>query len=322
MCTLTANLHFLLNAFYKPTSQKYKILMEDKAFPSDHYAIISQVKQHGFNPDTDIIYLKPRKGEYLIREEDIFEAIEDENLALILLPGVQYYTGQVFPMEEITKLGQSRGVKVGFDLAHAVGNIPLELNKWNVDFACWCTYKYLASGPGNIGGLFVHERYANASEMNRLIGWWAHNPDTRFKMSNQLELSPGAAGFQLSNPSVTNVVALQGTLSIYNEFDMQMFREQSLLLTDYLELLIKSNSKLKSKIDIMTPEDSTRRGCQLSLLLIEEGLDLVKVYNELLHNGVMTDERHPNCVRVAPYPLINSFQEVRQFVTILEKVLN
>ncbi|KAK9721902.1 Kynureninase (L-kynurenine hydrolase) [Basidiobolus ranarum] len=318
MATLTSNLHFLLSAFYKPTEKRHKILMEYRAFPSDHYAIESQIRHHGFNPESSLVTVAPRKDEYMIYTEDILETIEKEgdSIAIVLFSGIQYYTGQFFDMERITKAAHDKGCLAGFDLAHAAGNLPLQLHDWNVDFACWCTYKYLNSGPGGIGGLFVHEKYAYDFDRPRFSGWWGHNKSTRFQMNNVSDPLPGAAGFQMSNPSVLTTVSLLGSLEIFEQASMQELREKSLLLTGYLEYLL-DNLFDASSFTVMTPRNPEQRGCQLSFLF---GENVKQVYHQLSSSGVVCDVREPNSIRIAPVPLYNSFLDVYKFIDLLKSI--
>ncbi|ORY05740.1 kynureninase-like protein [Basidiobolus meristosporus CBS 931.73] len=318
MATLTSNLHFLLTAFYKPTEKRHKILMEYKAFPSDHYAVESQIKYHGFDPVKSLVTVAPREGEYTIRTEDILKAIEAEgdSVAVVLFSGIQYYTGQFFEIEKITEAAHKKGCIAGFDLAHAVGNVPLQLHDWDVDFACWCTYKYLNSGPGGIGGLFVHERFAHDFDRPRFSGWWGHNKTTRFQMNSVSDPLPGAAGFQMSNPSVLTTVSLLGGLELFEKASMKELRQKSLLLTGYLEFLLDQLFD-KSTFSIMTPRDPSQRGCQLSFLF---GEDVKELYHQLSSSGVVCDIREPNSIRIAPVPLYNSFSDVYKFISLLRSI--
>lgn len=316
---LTVNLHLLMVSFYVPRGKRFKIICEAKAFPSDQYALESQVKFHGYEPEEAIIEIAPRKGEDLIREEDILKAIEEtgDELALVMFGGVNYYTGQVFDMKTITEAGHKVGAIVGFDLAHGAGNIPLQLHDWNVDFACWCSYKYLNSGPGNVSGMFVHERHCNNPELNRFAGWWGNNPDSRFKMEPGFVPAEGARGWQLSNVPVFGMAVHKAALDIHAEVGMQKLREKSLKLTGYLEFLI---DELNSKdVRIITPRNPEQRGCQLSLYVDREAK---KLHQALLDEGVITDYREPNVIRLAPVPLYNSFEDVWTFADILRKHLN
>jgi len=320
MNSLSLNLHLMMVPFYRPTNERYKIIIEAKAFPSDLYAVQCQIKFHGFNPEDALLQIKPREGEFALRTEDILKFIEDEgdSVALILLAGVQYYTGQFFEMEKITAIGQKKGCKVGWDLAHAVGNVILKLHDWNVDFACWCTYKYLNSGPGNIGGAFIHSKHANNFDLPRFGAWWAHDLKTRFEMDEPIfKPIPGAFGFRCSNPPVLCVAALLASVEIFEEATLSRLRIKSILLTGYLELLIKNEIE-PELITIITPTNPQHRGCQLSLLF---KCDVTKIHDSLMENGILCDVRKPNVLRVSPTPLYNSFQDVRKFVEILKQVL-
>ncbi|EWC44097.1 hypothetical protein DRE_07154 [Drechslerella stenobrocha 248] len=300
MGTLTANLHFLMAAFYRPTASRYKIIIEDKAFPSDHYAAGSQLAWHGFDPADALITLSPPIGQYTLDTSDILRIIEDnrESTAMILLPGVQYYTGQLFEMEKITKFAKDRGIVIGWDLAHAVGNVELNLHDWNVDFAVWCSYKYLNSGPGAIGGIFVHE---SQSKRGRLTGWWGHDKATRFTMENEFSAIPGAAGFQHSNPSVLATVCLLGSLRVFSRATMKAIREKSIRLTGYMEKRLLSDQESSEHYTIITPRSYFERGAQLSLLF--KGGIMEPVYEKLEAAGIVVDKRQPDVIRVAPAPL-------------------
>lgn len=318
MNSLTTNLHLLMVSFYRPTAQKNKILIEKGAFPSDRYAVESQIRFHGYDPKECLVALQPRPGEYSVREEDICDFIRNEgqSIALILLGGVNYYTGQVFPMQKITQWGHEQQCTVGFDLAHAIGNIPLQLHSWQVDFAVWCTYKYLNGGPGGVGGAFVHERYANDPSLPRFCGWWGHDKSTRFTMPDNFELMSGAEGWQLSNAPVLSMAALIPSLEIFASVGMTALRNKSLQLTRYLEFLLQH--KLRDQLEIITPQNPQQRGAQLSLHLKNGGKE---VHKALLENSVICDWREPNSIRIAPVPLYNSFQDVWEFVEILENLL-
>ncbi|KAK9454648.1 pyridoxal phosphate-dependent transferase [Dipodascopsis uninucleata] len=318
MTTLTTNLHLLMTSFYRPDQERFKIIIEKKAFPSDHYAVESQIRLHGLNPDEAIVLIEPRAGEYLIRTNDIFKSIDEHgsSAALLLLPGIQYYTGQAFEIEKITAYAKRRGLVVGWDLAHAAGNLEIYLHDWNVDFAVWCTYKYLNSGPGGIGGLFVHELQ---SSRQRLSGWWGHNKISRFQMNNEYNLLPGAAGFQLSNPSVLDTVSLLGSLEEFSKYSMSILRKKSVKLTGYLESLLISLFPDKP-FTILTPSESDQRGCQLSLLFKPGIMD--SVFKYLSDNGVTVDERRPDVIRVAPTPLYNSYSDVWHFTQILRAAVD
>jgi kynureninase len=322
MGTLTTNLHLLMVSFYKPTPQRYKILLESKAFPSDTYAVTSQLHFHGY-ADDGLIALAPRDGEHTLRHEDILHVLETqgEEIALVLFSGIQYYTGQLFNIKEITQKGQSKGCIVGWDLAHAVGNVPLQLHDWNVDFAAWCTYKYLNSGPGSIAGIFLHARYRDQTNGRRFAGWWGHDKSVRFKMDSTFIPMPGASGYQLSNPSVFTVVCLLASLNIYSKTSMHEIRSKSLRATAYLEHLIQNEIHGSMKPIIITPSNPEERGAQLSILF--PTFETMKPLMERFEaKGIVVDEREPNVIRVAPAPLYNSYTDVRRFVSLLKECLN
>lgn len=322
MNSLTANLHFMMVSFYQPTKQRSKILIEDHAFPSDHYAVESQLKHHGRSVDDNLLLWTPRAGEELLNYDDLWKIIEQhgEEIALILLPGVQYYTGQVLDMKRITKAAHAKGIKVGFDLAHAAGNIELSLHDWQIDFACWCSYKYLNSGAGSVAGCFVHQKHVENSALNRLAGWWGHDKSSRFKMENTFKPIPSAEGWQLSNPPVLSLAAVRGSFdTIKLAGGMKPLREKSLKLSQYLIDLL--STELGTKIRIITPLEQSQRGCQLSLMVNVTGLNGKAMYNALEKNGVTTDWREPNVIRVAPVPLYNNFQDIYHFVRILKECI-
>lgn len=322
MNSLTANLHFMMASFYQPTEQRTKILIEDHAFPSDHYAVESQLKHHNQNVDDNLLLWAPRANEELLNYDDLWQLIEQhgDEIALILLPGVQYYTGQVLDMARITEIAHAKGIKVGFDLAHAAGNIELSLHQWQVDFACWCSYKYLNSGAGSVAGCFVHQRHVENTELNRLAGWWGHDKSSRFKMENNFKAIPSAEGWQLSNPPVLSLAAVRGSFdTITLAGGMPALRKKSLLLTDYLIELL--SAQLGDKIRIITPKNAAERGCQLSLMVNDTGINGKAMFNALEAKGVTTDWREPNVIRVAPVPLYNSFQDIYHFVSILKECL-
>ncbi len=320
MNQLTVNLHLLMVSFYRPTEGRYKIIAESGAFPSDQYMFESQIKHHGLNPDEVLIELKPREGENNLRTEDILSAISEagDQLAVVFLSGVQYYTGQFFDIPTITKAGHEAGAYVGWDLAHAMGNLPLHLHDWGVDFATWCSYKYLNSGPGNVSGIFVHERFAHDKSIPRFAGWWGHNEDTRFQMTKGFDPMPGADGWQVSNVNVLSSAAHLASLEIFDEVGMEALREKSLKLTGYMEFLIQELSGDDDIFEVLTPSDPTQRGCQLSIFFHQNGRAL---FDELTEKGVLADWREPNVIRVAPVPLYNSFEDVYQFVHILKTAL-
>lgn len=316
---LTVNLHLLMVSFYKPTKERYKIICEAKAFPSDQYALETQVIHHGLDPKDAIIEIAPRNREDLINEQDILDAIEEnaDELALVMFGGVNYYTGQVFDMKTITEAGHKADATVGFDLAHGAGNIELKLHDWNVDFACWCSYKYLNSGPGNVSGIFIHERHCNNPKLNRFAGWWGNDPDSRFKMEPGFVPAEGARGWQLSNVPVFGMAVHKAALDIHAEVGMEKLREKSLKLTGFLEFLIDDIHS--EDVKIITPREPEKRGCQLSLYVNREAK---KLHQALLDEGVITDYREPNVIRLAPVPLYNSFEDVWTFTDILRKHLN
>ncbi len=299
MNNLTVNLHLMMVSFYRPTAERYKILIEASAFPSDQYAVKSQLLFYGFDPATTLIELKT--GENI---EELLER-EGESIALILLGGVNYYTGQFFDLEKITELGHKHGCIVGFDLAHAAGNALLKLHDWNVDFACWCNYKYLNGGPGCVAGCFVHERFAHDEKLPRFAGWWGHDKANRFKMGPDFKAIPGAEGWQLSNPSIFGMAPLKASLDIFYEAKIENLRAKSVLLTGYLEFL------LAGRCEIMTPKNAEERGCQLSIRAKSK-----KVHDALTAGGVICDWREPDCIRVAPVPLYNMFMDVYRFAKI------
>ncbi|KAI9488503.1 kynureninase [Zychaea mexicana] len=324
MGTLTANLHAMMAAFYRPTAERFKIIIEAKAFPSDHYAVTSQIQLHGYDPSVCLVTIAPRQGEATLRTEDIIEAIQkDDAIALVLLSGVQYYTGQFFEMEKITKAGHDQGCVVGWDLAHAVGNVPLKLHDWQVDFACWCTYKYLNSGPGNIAGVFVHENHFNDKKRPRLAGWWGNDKTNRFDMAPLFRPSEGASGYQISNPSVINVASLMGSLELFESATMPKLREKSLRLTAYLEYLLITKLQKKhmeaGHFEILTPSNPEERGCQLSLDFPEK---MLTIFDALQSRGVVCDERKPTVIRIAPTPLYNTYTDVYYCVSYLEEILD
>jgi kynureninase len=318
MNSLTVNLHLMMVSFYRPTAKRHKIIVEDSAFPSDQYAVKSQILYHGFEPKTSLLELKPRTGERYLRDEDIEALIEreGESIALIMLGGVNYSSGQFFDLEKITREGHARGCAVGFDLAHAAGNLPLDLHGWNVDFAVWCNYKYLNGGPGCIAGCFVHERHALDESLPRFAGWWGHDQDTRFQMGSEFRPMPGAEGWQLSNPSILSLAALRASMEIFDEVGMEALRKKSVALTGYMEFLL--DQQQSDKFCLVTPRDWQRRGAQLSICIPENGR---AVCERLTEQGVLCDWREPDILRVAPMPLYNSFADVHEFVMNLGAVL-
>lgn len=320
MNQLSVNLHLMMVSFYQPTGKRNKILCEAKAFPSDQYMFETYLKHLGFNPNEIIIEVSPRPGENTIRTEDLLDAIESNKneLALVMFGGINYYTGQVLDMKTITAAAHHEGVKVGFDLAHAAGNIPLALHDWDVDFACWCSYKYLNSGPGAVGGVFVHERFHNDTSLKRLAGWWGYNKETRFKMEKGFEPVMTAEGWQLSTPSLILFACHKAALKIFEEAGLEKIFRKGRQLSSYLLFLlneINHNSKDKL-IEILTPQTETGKGCQVSMLMLKDGK---KIFDELASQGIFADWREPNVIRIAPVPLYNSFKEVWKFGDILRK---
>ena len=310
MNNLTVNLHLLLVSFYRPTAARYKILMEGGAFPSDQYAIESQARMHGLDPAEAIVELVPRPGEYTLRTEDIEAKIAElgNSLATVLIGGVNYYTGQAFDMAAITRAGHAVGAYVGFDLAHAAGNLALHLHDWDVDFACWCTYKYLNSGPGGTSGVFVHERFAHRPDLVRLAGWWGHDASVRFQMKKGFQPMAGAAGWQLSNAQIFPMAIHRASLALVERAGgMAALRRKSEQLTGRLESHILNLGLPTSQLEIITPADPAQRGCQLSVLVHQRGREL---FDFLAAQGIIADWREPNVIRLAPVPLYNSFEDV------------
>ncbi|HEV2401701.1 MAG TPA: kynureninase [Candidatus Sulfotelmatobacter sp.] len=311
MNSLTVNLHLMMASFYRPTPQRHKILVERGAFPSDQYAVKSQIRFHGFHPEQSLVELTPREGESCLRDEDIEAAIDREadSIALILIGGVNYATGQAFDMEAITKAGHKKGCIVAFDLAHAAGNLPLRLHNWGPDFAAWCSYKYLNGGPGCVAGCFVHERHARSWNLPRFAGWWGHDEKTRFQMGPDFHPMPGAEGWQLSNPPILALAPLRASMDIFTEAGMDRLRAKSVSLTGYLEFLLQRQAS--EKFSILTPSDQKRRGAQLSIRLGNAGR---KICDQLTAEGVIGDWREPDTYRIAPVPLYNSYQDAYAFV--------
>jgi kynureninase len=313
MNSLTVNLHLMMASFYRPTRDRHKVVVECGAFPSDQYAVSSQIRFHHFAPALSLLELRPREGESCLRDDDIESLIEREgdSIALILLGGVNYATGQAFDMEGITKAGQRKGCVVGFDLAHAVGNVKLRLHDWGPDFAVWCSYKYLNGGPGCVAGCFVHERHARAWELPRFAGWWGHNEESRFEMGPDFHPMMGAEGWQLSNPPILALAPLRASMEIFSEAGMERLRTKSMSLTGYMEFLLGQHASSKLKFSIVTPREQDRRGAQLSIRLPRAGRELCE---RLAAAGVIGDWREPDTFRVAAVPLYNSYQAVYRFV--------
>jgi kynureninase len=322
MNTLTVNLHLLMVSFYNPTPQKYKIICEEKAFPSDQYMFQSQVKFHGYDPMDAIVEIKRRDGEANIRLEDVLAKIEEvgSELALVLIGGVNYYTGQVFDMKTITAAGQKQGAYVGWDLAHAAGNIKLDLHDWNVDFAAWCSYKYMNSGPGNASGFFVHEKHHNDKELKRFAGWYGHNKERRFKMEPDFDPVHGADGWQISNLPILSLAPYLASVEMFAEVGMDKLITKRNLITSYLEFILHEIDKELEGADfeILTPSNQEERGCQLSVYLHGQGREL---FDRLMKNGVITDWREPNVIRLAPAPFYCSFEDMYEFGQILKQLI-
>lgn len=320
MNQLTVNLHLMMVSFYRPSKERFKIIIEAGAFSSDQYTVESQLKFHKLNPDIALIELKPRPGERTLRTEDILQSINDQGdqLALVLLSGVQYYTGQFFDIKKITEAGHRSGAKVGFDLAHAVGNVPLQLHKHNVDFAVWCSYKYLNSGPGGIAGVFIHEKHKNNSHLPRFAGWWGHQENVRFQMKKGFMPMEGADGWQLSNVPILAGAAHLASLQFFEEVGMAKLRKKSVMLTNYLYFLLHEIDTTGTKFEIITPTNPKDRGCQLSILMKANGR---KIFNGLVKKGIFTDWREPNVIRAAPVPMYNSFEDVYKFANALASLI-
>ena len=319
MNTLTVNLHLMMVSFYRPTSKRYKIVCEEKAFPSDQYMFQSQVKFHGYKTEDAIVEIKRRDGEHNIRLEDVIAKINEvgDELALVLIGGVNYYTGQVFDIKTITEAGHKVGAKVGWDLAHAAGNIKLELHDWNVDFACWCSYKYMNSGPGNASGCFVHEQHHQNKELPRFAGWWGHNKERRFKMEPDFDPVHGADGWQISNLPILSLAPYLASVEMFDEIGMDALIAKRDKITSYLEFVLKEIDKeVDSTFEIITPSEPSERASQLSVFLHGEGRSL---FDYLMKNGVVTDWREPNVIRLAPVPLYCSFEDMYEFGQILKR---
>jgi len=317
---LTSNLHLLMVSFYQPTKKRYKIICEGKAFPSDQYALQSQVKHHGLVPEDTIIQLFPRENEHNLRTEDVLKAIEEnsDTLALIMIGGVNYYTGQYFDISTITKAGHKVGATVGWDLAHAAGNLPLQLHDWDVDFATWCSYKYMNSGPGSISGIFVHEKHCTNTKLNRFAGWWGHDKERRFLMEPEFKPMATAEAWQLSNAPVLAMAVHKASLDIFMDAGIENLRAKSIKLTAYLEFVINqvSESSTHTSFEIITPQNPEERGAQLSILIHGKGKEL---FDFLTKEGVIADWREPNVIRIAPVPMYNNFEDCYRFGEILKR---
>lgn len=322
MNSLTVNLHLMMVSFYRPTTQRYKIICEAKAFPSDQYAFESHIKLYGLNPDDVIVEVAPRINEHIVRTEDIIAVIEQHanETALVLFSGINYYSGQVFDIQKITEAAHKAGAYAGFDLAHAAGNIELQLHYWNVDFACWCSYKYLNSGPGGVSGVYVHERFATDKNFPRFAGWWGYDKTTRFKMEKGFNAIPTAEGWQLSTPPALLLATHKAALDIFDEAGFENLHIKRKILTAYLHFILHDiNQKNKKEvIEIITPANEEERGCQVSMLMHKNG---AAIFNALCNEGVLGDWREPNVIRVAPVPLYNTFEDVWKFGDIIDRIL-
>ena len=321
MNQLTVNLHILMSSFYRPTKERYKIICEAKAFPSDQYAFASQALLHGLDPEKTVIEVTPREGEHVIHTEDILAAISEhgKETALVLFSGVNYYSGQVFNMEAICKAAHDAGAYCGFDLAHAAGNVLLQMHDWNADFACWCSYKYLNSGPGGVSGVFIHQRHITDKKIPRLAGWWGQDKATRFKMEKDFNPIPTAEGWQLSNAPVLSMAAHKASLDIFKDAGMQNLVNKGKRLAAFLKfILAEINDRMPEKIiEVITPQNEHESGCQVSMLMLKDGK---QVFEALKKEGVIADWREPNVIRVAPVPLYNSFEDVYRFGEIISAV--
>ena len=314
MNSLTVNLHLLMVSFYKPTKQRYKIVCEAKAFPSDQYAFETQAKYHGYDPADAVIEVSPGEGEYSLRTEDIISVIKEhgDSVAVVLFGGVNYYTGQYFDLKAITDAAHSVGAYAGFDLAHAAGNVELKLHEWNVDFACWCSYKYLNSGPGGVAGVYIHQKHVADTALPRFAGWWGYTKETRFQMEKGFEPIPTAEGWQLSNAPILSMAAHKASLDIFDEAGMERLHVKRKMLSDYLLFIIEDHNKQfgEKLVEVITPGDENARGCQISMLMLKSGK---KIFDELTKQGIIADWREPNVIRVAPVPLYNSFEDIYRF---------
>jgi len=322
MNTLTVNLHLMMASFYRPTAERFRLIIEQPAFPSDRYAAESQVRYHGLDPANALIEIRPRRGRAWIGDEEVRGVLEKygDSTALVLLPGVQYYSGQLFDIAGITSHARELGCTVGWDLAHAIGNVPLALHEWGPDFAVWCNYKYVNGGPGAVAGCFVHARHSDNTKLPRFAGWWGHDKASRFRMGPEFVPIPGAEGWQLSNPPIFSMTPLIASLALFDEAGMTRLRSKSLMLTDYLDYLLQV--ELADAIEILTPAEPARRGCQLSLALAAGKENGRAVFDAIVAAGVVADWREPDVIRIAPVPLYNSFGDIWKFVQILKSLLS
>ncbi|WP_411893570.1 kynureninase [Winogradskyella sp. A2] len=319
MNTLTTNLHLMMVSFYKPTTKRYKILIEGDAFPSDKYAVESQLRHHGYDDKEGLILWNSREGEELLRYEDLESILKKkgDEIAMIMIGGVNYYTGQFLDLKRITELGHKYGCIVGFDCAHGAGNVNLDLHQSGADFAIWCSYKYLNSGPGSLSGVFVHEKHAYNKNLNRFTGWWSHNKETRFKMRDEFDMLPGAEGWQLSNPPILSMAAIKASLDVFADAGMDNLVSKSKQLTAYFEFLL--NELHNDNIKIITPSNENERGCQLSIQVKNANKSL---HHKLTEAGVISDWREPDVIRCAPVPLYNSFEDIYNMVERLKLILD
>jgi len=322
MNQLTVNLHLLMVSFYRPTTQRYKIICEAKAFPSDQYAFETQANYHGYKAEDAVIEVFPREGEHTLRTEDILSVVKEhgESVAVVLFGGVNYYTGQLFDLKAITEAAHSVGAYAGFDLAHAAGNVELQLHDWNVDFACWCSYKYLNSGPGGVAGAYIHEKHVTNNELPRFAGWWGYKKETRFKMGKGFEPIPTAEGWQLSNAPILLMAAHKASLDIFEEAGMERLHEKRKQLAAYLHFVLNdiNRRQVEKVLEIITPANDVERGCQVSIMMLKDGK---RVFDELTKQGVIADWREPNVIRIAPVPLYNSFEDIFRFGEIINSIL-
>ncbi len=322
MNQLTVNLHLLMVSFYRPTKERFRIICEAKAFPSDQYAFESQARYHGFDPAEAVIEVSPRPGEQVLRTEDILSVIHQyrDSLAVVIFGGVNYYSGQLFDMQAITRAAHAAGAYAGFDLAHAVGNVELSLSEWDADFACWCSYKYLNSGPGGVAGVFINEKHAVNKALPRFAGWWGYKKEARFKMEKGFDPIPTAEGWQLSNAPILSMAAHKASLDLFGEAGMQRLHAKRRLMSDFLFFIIDQCNERRTgnPVEVITPRDPNARGCQVSMFMNKKGRE---IFEALTRQGVYADWREPNVIRVAPVPLYNSFEDIYRFGEIIYSIL-
>jgi kynureninase len=322
MNQLTVNLHLLMVSFYRPSKERYKIICEAKTFPSDQYVFESQIKYHGYDPNDAIIEVTPRDGKHSLRTKDIIQTIKQfsNETALVFFGGINYYTGQYYDLQAITKAAHEAGIYVGFDLAHAAGNVELQLHNWNIDFACWCSYKYLNSGPGSVAGVYIHEKHATNTTLPRFAGWWGYTKETRFKMEKGFNAIPTAEGWQLSNAPVFSMAAHKASLDIFHEAGIHNLHEKRKMLSMYAHFILNDiNKRLHKKvIEIITPSKENEHGCQVSMFMLQSGR---QIFNALTQKGVFVDWREPDVIRIAPVPLYNTFEDIWRFANFIETIL-